>query len=85
MTRKILKNDAQEIKELVDILQPENIICLGLDTSVAVIQTLINAKFTCKNFSGLIGDGSPYPGDCYAKIALAFVCVGIYVVNRGTR
>ena len=66
MTRRVLENDSQEMKELVDILQPENIICLGLDTSVVVIRTLIDAKFSCNNFSGLIGDGSPYQyGDMY--------------------
>ena len=43
MTRRVLENDSQEIKELVDILQPENIICLGLDTSIVVIRTLIDA------------------------------------------
>ena len=66
MTRRVLENDSQEMKELVDILQPENIICLGLDTSVVVIRTLIDAKFSRNNFSGLIGDGSPYQyGDTY--------------------
>ena len=35
---RVLRNDSQEMKELVDILQPENIICLGLDTSVEVIR-----------------------------------------------
>ena len=66
MTRRVLENDSQEMKELVDILQPENIICLGLDTSVVVIRTLIDAKFSCNNFSGLIGDGLPYQyGDTY--------------------
>lgn len=66
MTRRVLENDSQEMKELVDILQSENIICLGLDTSVVVIRTLIDAKFNCNNFSGLIGDRSPYQyGDTY--------------------
>ena len=66
MTRRVLENDSQEMKELVDILQPENIICLGLDTSLVVIRTLMDAKFSCNNFSELIGDGSPYQyGDTY--------------------
>ena len=38
---RVLGNDSQEMKELVDILQPENIICLGLDTSVEVIRIYI--------------------------------------------
>lgn len=66
MTRTALQNDSKEIKELVDIIQPENIICLGLDTSVAVIRTLIDSKYNCSNFSDLIGDGSPFQyGDTY--------------------
>lgn len=66
MTRRVLENDSREMKELVDILQPENIICLGLETSVVMIRTLIDARFSCNNFSGLIGDGAPYQyGDTY--------------------
>ena len=45
MTRKILANDAAEIKSLIDIIEPENIICLGLDTSVVVIRTLLDKKY----------------------------------------
>lgn len=60
MTRKILANDAAEIKLLIDIIQPENIICLGLDTSVVVIQTLIDKNFSCNKLSELIGTGKPY-------------------------
>lgn len=36
MTRKILANDSLEIKRLIDIIKPDNIISLGLDTSVVV-------------------------------------------------
>ena len=60
MTRKILANDAAEIKSLIDIIEPENIICLGLDTSVVVIRTLIDKKFSCNRVSELIGTGEPY-------------------------
>ena len=66
MSRKVLASDAEEIKELVDIIQPENIICLGLDTSVVVIRTLINPKFNCSRLPELIGDGEPYKyGETY--------------------
>ena len=37
MTRNILTNDSLEIKRLIDIIKPDNIISLGLDTSVVVI------------------------------------------------
>lgn len=60
MTRKILANDAAEIKSLIDIIEPENIICLGLDTSVVVIRTLIDKKFSCNRVSELIGTGEHY-------------------------
>ncbi len=60
MTRKILANDVAEIKSLIDIIEPENIICLGLDTSVVVIRTLIDKKFSCNRVSELIGTGEPY-------------------------
>ena len=60
MTRKILPHDAAEIKSLIDIIEPENIICLGLDTSVVVIRTLIDKKFSCNRVSELIGTGEPY-------------------------
>lgn len=60
MTRKILANDAAEIKSLIDIIEPENIICLGLDTSVVVIRTLLDKKFSCNRVSELIGTGEPY-------------------------
>ncbi len=60
MTRKILANDAAEIKSLIDIIEPENIICLGLDTSVVVIRTLIDKEFSCNRVSELIGTGEPY-------------------------
>lgn len=66
MTRKILANDAAEIKSLIDIIEPENIICLGLDTSVVVIRTLIDKKFSCNRVSELIGTGEPYTyGETY--------------------
>lgn len=60
MTRKILANDAAEIKSLIDIIEPENIICLGLDTSVVVIQTLIDKKFSCNRLPELMRTGEPY-------------------------
>lgn len=66
MTRKILANDAAEIKSLIDIIEPENIICLGLDTSVVVIRTLLDKKFSCNRVSELIGTGEPYTyGETY--------------------
>ena len=60
MTRKILANDSLEIKRLIDIIKPDNIICLGLDTSVVVIRALIDARFNCSTLAALIGDGKPY-------------------------
>lgn len=43
-----------------------NIICLGLDTSVVVIRTLLDKKFSCNRVSELIGTGEPYTyGETY--------------------
>ena len=53
-------HSVDEIKSLIDIIEPENIICLGLDTSVVVIRTLIDKKFSCNRVSELIGTGEPY-------------------------
>ena len=47
-------------KSLIDIIEPENIICLGLDTSVVVIQTLIDKKFSCNRLPELMRTGEPY-------------------------
>lgn len=60
MTRKILANDSLEIKKLIDIIKPDNIICLGLDTSVVVIRALVDESFNCSTLVELIGDGKPY-------------------------
>lgn len=60
MTRNILTNDSLEIKRLIDIIKPDNIISLGLDTSVVVIRTLIDEHFNGSTLTELIGDGKPY-------------------------
>ena len=56
----LLGKNEIDIKSLIDIIEPENIICLGLDTSVVVIRTLIDKKFSCNRVSELIGTGEPY-------------------------
>ena len=60
MTRNILPNDSLELKRLIDIIKPDNIISLGLDTSVVVIRTLIDEHFNGSTLTELIGDGKPY-------------------------
>lgn len=54
MTRHIMMRDAGYIKRLVDTLEPENIICLGFDTSMATIKTFVDEKFTCKSMGHLL-------------------------------
>ena len=45
MTKKLLKRDADLFRELCEILQPENILCLGRITSECVYQALTGNKF----------------------------------------
>lgn len=56
----IMHRGIPQIGDILFTTEPENIICLGLDTSVVVIRTLIDKKFSCNRVSELIGTGEPY-------------------------
>ena len=60
MTQDLMMSDEEYIRELVDIIEPENIICLGFNTSIATIRILCTKDFQCKNFSALMERKEPY-------------------------
>lgn len=74
MTRKILANDVAEIKSLIDIIEPENIICLGLDTSVVCL-VYSHYFHLCFTFTAQIMHRIPilmsYFGDHYARLLVS--------------
>lgn len=55
MTKKLMMRDAELFRELCEILQPENILCLGRITSECVYEAL-----TGENFAKAYGDAKSY-------------------------
>lgn len=63
--------DRQYIKELIDILEPEHIICLGHDVSIETIRLLVNPNYPDKSMDELIAanDISNYNGSIIHPMA----------------
>lgn len=71
MTVKQLSDDTNMLKALIDLMQPDNVICLGKNTAVTVLRTLVDRYFKGKNVSEIIGDGTPYQYGCIRVFPVA--------------
>ncbi|MBR3748114.1 MAG: SseB family protein, partial [Selenomonadaceae bacterium] len=56
MTKKLMMRDAELFRELCEILEPENILCLGKITSECVYETLTGEKFAKASGDGTYND-----------------------------
>lgn len=54
LRKKDFRADRESIKELVDILEPEHIICLGADVSIEIIKLLCDCDYSDKPMDQLI-------------------------------
>ena len=65
MTKEILMNDSAEFKRLCEILEPENILCLGQITFESVFETLTGNKIKYANGYNDFVDKNPFfPANC---------------------
>lgn len=53
-SKRDFKDDKEYVKELIDILQPQKIICLGKDVSIETIWLLVNPKYPDRSMDELI-------------------------------
>ena len=65
MTKKILMNDSEEFKKLCEILEPENILCLGRITFESVYESLIGEKIKISGgYNDFIEQNNFFPATC---------------------
>ena len=65
MTKEILMNDSAEFKRLCEILEPENILCLGKITFEAVVEALTGDAININEKYGDFIDKNPFfPAEC---------------------
>lgn len=65
MTKKMLLRDRDEFKKLCDILEPENILCLGKITFKAVLKSLLNFRINnMPNYNDFLDSSTFFPAKC---------------------
>ena len=90
MTKKLMMNDAVEFKKLCDILEPENILCLGKLTFVCVYEALTGKKYKNirNNYNQFIANHENIKARCgevEARIYPLAHCGGMGTANRNRR
>lgn len=85
MTDELLTHDSKKFKELVDILEPKNILCLGRKTAECAYKVLTGENLKIDNYNKFLNNPTKFTvkvGNIVAKFYPLAHCGGMGTANR---